>query len=138
MGFSFGGYLAPRTASYAKNLKARVGFGGSYNPAELISRNPAAINIYATVFGKDREETEELFKHVNLEGLAEKITCPLLMVHGDKDPLFPLDDVKRIYDKASSPKELKVYENDDHCCHNHDLEAICYIVDWLADNLKSN
>ena len=137
VGHSFGGYLAPRTAYYAKNLKACVGFGGSYNPAELLSRNPAAIPIFSAVFGKDKEDTAELLKQVNLEGLAEKITCPLLMVHGDQDPLFPLDDVKRVYEKASGPKELKVYENDGHCCHNHDLEAICYIVDWLADTLKN-
>jgi len=43
------------------------------------------------VFGKDTvEEAAAFSKQLTLEGVADKITCPLLVVHGENDRQIPL------------------------------------------------
>lgn len=55
----------------------------------------------------DKKQLAELTRQSTLEGLAPKIRCPLLIVHGTKD-FVPLDQARRIYEEASGPKELVV------------------------------
>lgn len=39
---------------------------------------------------------------------------PLLLIHGDKDAIIPLEHSERLYDAAKSPKELWTVENAGH------------------------
>ena len=45
----------------------------------------------------------------------EKVTCPLLLLHGEKDSIVPLDRIKKIYDKLNNKdKELVIVKNGSH------------------------
>ena len=48
-----------------------------------------------------------------LEDIA-KIHAPLLVIHGDRDPVVPLEHGQRLYEAASNPKELWEITNGEH------------------------
>ena len=134
-GNSFGGYLVSRLASYSEHLSACAFQGGSYYPKEILNLLPPFIHVFVALYGKDEAYIEnEILDKMTLEGLAEKITCPLLIVHGIADPVFSYKGVQRIYDEAASKdKTIKLYEDGDHCVDNHSTEAMLLIADWFAD-----
>lgn len=137
VGWSFGGYLVARTASYCKKLKAVAFSGGSYNPKEILSFLPNFTNVFKALTGKNDKEVEQMLDKMNMEGLAEKITAPLLILHGKPDPIFSAKGVQRIYDEASSKdKTIKVWEDGNHCVSNHYLEVLTTLADWFEEKLK--
>ena len=76
-----------------------------------------------------------------LEGVADKITCPLLIAHGENDRQIPLWHAEKLYAAATnSPKrELKLFTLADggaeHCGADNGGLLVDYITDWVADQL---
>ncbi len=48
-----------------------------------------------------------------------RVSCPVLVIAGDRDSVVPLDESRRLYDATSSPKELVILQGD----HN-DIELL--------------
>src|SRR3970282_502609 len=72
-----------------------------------------------------------------LAGVAGKIECPLLVVHGENDRIVPLDSARRLYDAAGSKrKTLKIFTaaegGAEHCQVDNRQVGVDYIADWLA------
>lgn len=137
-GASFGGYLVARAAGFLSGqLGGCVCRGGSYQPEEMISVYPNALEKLAIRFGKDIDDVKAHFlSKMTMAGIAEKITCPLLIIHNEQDPLFPVAGAKRIFQEASSTdKTLKIYPGFDHCATFDATEVQRYLVDWFADRL---
>lgn len=60
---------------------------------------------------------------------------PLLLIHGTKDDMVPLDDAKSIYESAGETKELVIIEGGDHqfTAHYQQVWDIC--ANWLKNFL---
>jgi fermentation-respiration switch protein FrsA (DUF1100 family) len=94
------------------------------------------------VFGKSTvEEAAAAAKKLTLEGVADKITCPLLIMHGEKDRQIPLWHAEKTFAAAvNSPnKKLKVFTlaegGAEHCqADNHSMAVDC-MTDWVAEIL---
>ena len=84
----------------------------------------------------DKQKLVELHSRCTLEGLAPKIRCPLLVVHGTKD-FVPVEQAKRIYDEASGPKEWLLLEGGNHVCNNMPFRYRPAISDFLAKHLEA-
>jgi dienelactone hydrolase len=135
-GRSTGGYYVARAAATDHRLAACVINGGSYYPEEILKVRPWYLRKFAILFGTDDESVSRLLPHMTLAGLAERIECPLLIVHGEKDPIFTVDGVQRIHDEAQSPdKEIRIYPGAGHCANGSETEAYSGMADWLADRL---
>lgn len=137
-GSSFGGYLAPRCAGQNNDvIAACVGRGGTYYPKEIVDNVPPYIEKFEVRFGMDGERIiKEMFPRMSLEGIAEKITCPLLLVHTKEDFLCTIDGIRKMLDEAASKdKELVEYPGPCHCADDDNTEATMQIADWLADKL---
>ena len=85
------------------------------------------------------EAMQELEKW-RLHGVAEKITCPLLILHGEHDRQVFVADAYKLCEAASSDqKELKIFTESEggsaHCQNDNRILAIDYIADWLEDVL---
>lgn len=63
------------------------------------------------------------------------IKSPLLFVVGSVDNITHPDDVKALYEKASSPKKLVMIDGADHGFSEHRIILIEKILEWLNDNL---
>ena len=102
-----GGYLAPRSAACDTRIKACAFAGGMYDRTRELNRleDPFEFARVAHIWKVyDKQKLVELHSRCTLEGLAPKIRCPLLVVHGEKD-FVPVEQAKRTYDEASRPKE---------------------------------
>ena len=153
MAQSLGGYYAPRAAAFEKRFKACVAWGACYDRWEVNKARfgkgrglepsvPVWLDKFMWVAGKDTvEEAIELAKQYTLEGVADKITCPLLVVHGENDRQVPLWHAEKTIEAAvNSPnRKLKVFTfvegGVEHCQLDNDPMAVDYISDWVAETL---
>lgn len=133
-GPSMGGYLAPRSAACDERIRACAIAGGMYDRTRVLNRldDPfefARVSHIWKVY--DKKQLAELNRQCTLEGLAPKIRCPILIVHGTKD-FVPLDQPKRIFAEASGPKEMVVLEGGNHVCNNMPHRYRPLVGDFLA------
>src|SRR5207244_12757918 len=108
MGISMGGIYGPRAAAKEKRLRALVALAGPYDLSECWPQlNPLTKGGYV-FYTQSRDEAEALDrpKALTLRGLLKDVTCPLLVIHGGKDRLFPPEHAERIVREAPNPTLL--------------------------------
>lgn len=66
------------------------------------------------------------------EAAAQITPVPLLVVHGDRDPYFPVDHAHQIYEAAGEPKELWIEQGYGHAETAASAELIDRIGEWVA------
>jgi dienelactone hydrolase len=152
MALSLGGYYAPRAAAFEKRLKCCVAWGAIFDYGAAATDRltggggEAPVPAYAEhlhwVFGtKSLDELLKVVKAMTLEGVADKIECPLLVVHGENDRQVPLWHAERTIEAAtaSADKELKVFSIADggaeHCGADNNTMVVDYMADWAAEKL---
>jgi 2,6-dihydroxypseudooxynicotine hydrolase len=64
------------------------------------------------------DEALRFFECINLEGVASRIRCPLLIVHGGLDTITPIENATRLAAEAGGPVETLIWEDSGHCCHD--------------------
>jgi dienelactone hydrolase len=148
---SLGGYYAPRAAAFEKRFKCAVAWGAIFDfgvafEARVGGTNEPSVPGYVEhaqwVLGtKSLDETRTVVKQMTLEPIADKITCPLLIVHGENDRQIPLWHAEKIYAAAvnSPDRELKIFQLADggaeHCGADNGSLIVDYIADWTAEKL---
>lgn len=148
VGVSLGGYRAPRVAAFEHRLAACVAWGAIWDYGAIWDQRQSERGAVPTphshvlhVMGaKSLEEVREKARPWRLDGVAQAIRCPLLVMHGENDAQVPIDHARRLYDVAGSPqKELKIFTEEEggaaHCQNDNRLLAHAYIADWLEDTL---
>ena len=154
MALSLGGYYSPRAAAFEKRFKFAVAWGSIYDYGNTVAeriggKGEPSVPGYAEhvnwVFGKRTiEETLAVVKQMTLEGVAEKITCPLLIVHGENDRQVPLWHAEKTYERAvNSPgRKLVVCRLADggaeHCGADNGPLVVDIMADWVAEQLGGN
>jgi fermentation-respiration switch protein FrsA (DUF1100 family) len=86
------------------------------------------------------EEVSAKLQNWKLAPIAERIRCPLLITHGERDAQVPVEQAYQLYQAAgSTEKELKVFTEDEggagHCQNDNRLLAYAYVADWFEDTL---
>jgi len=152
MGYSFGGYYAPRIVAFDKRYAACVAFGAMHasiyewvHKIKTVTQSDSRKSAQSAfqvpwVFGtRDIDEALEMARRFDLDAVAQRIGCPVLVVHGDKDRIVPLDSAQKLYDMIGSKrKTYKVFTVEDggaeHCQVDNRQVGIDYIADWIAAN----
>ena len=136
-GVSLGGYYAPRAAAFEPRVRAAVGICGPWNFAEcwhvLPSLTRAAFQYHSGA--KDEEEAKANANKLSLDGVAQKIKQPLLIIHGRLDRLIPWEQAVKIVEAAGSNAELAMFENGNHVCNNIPYIYRPLTADWLKEKL---
>jgi len=141
VGFSLGGYLAPRAAAFDKRICCAVGNGG---PAHLrgfsneMKANPILLKglPYLTGTKTYKESLEQLDIDIKT---APPLDRPLLIFHSGKDRLIPngREHADYFMEWAVGEKELKYYPDGEHICANYLDEVLPYTIDWLKNHLMN-
>ncbi|GLC97770.1 MULTISPECIES: alpha/beta hydrolase family protein [Cupriavidus] len=151
---SLGGYYAPRAAAFEKRFACCVAWGAIFDYGDAVQGRmngsgepsvPGFAEHLNWVFGKASfAETLEVVKKMTLENVAHRITCPLLVVHGENDRQIPLWHAQRTFDAAvnSKERELKVFSlldgGAEHCGADNSTMVVDYITDWVAERLGAS
>jgi dipeptidyl aminopeptidase/acylaminoacyl peptidase len=97
-GVSLGGYYAPRAAAVERRLRACIALAGPYNFGEAweglpeLTREAFRVRSHLQTEAEARRHAHSL----SLEGMAERITRPLLVVFGRQDRLLPPAGAERL------------------------------------------
>ncbi len=140
VGRSFGGYYAARAAAFERRLRACAIFGALYDATDLYDTYPPIRHQLRWLTGaRDLNDARQRLQAFRLEGIVERIRCPLLVVHGEDDHLVPVWHARRTFDEARTEKQLIVYGHGEpgavHCGYDGFPYVIPAIFDWLADRV---
>ena len=136
MGISMGGIYGPRAAAKEKRLFALVALAGPYDLSECWPQlNPLTKGGYVFYTqSHDEAEAFERSKALTLRGVLKDVTCPLLVIHGGKDRLFPPEQAERIVREAPNAT-LLLYPEGNHVCNNIPYKYRPAMADWMAAHL---
>jgi dienelactone hydrolase len=150
MGYSFGGYHAPRICAFDKRYAACVCFGAmhwniydfvkGHAPADPRQTSGSTFQFRWVVGAPDNATALEWAKRFTLEGVADKVECPVLILHGENDRVVPLAEAKKLYERVGSKnKTLKIFTaaegGAEHCQVDNRQLGVDTIGDWLLKNM---
>jgi dienelactone hydrolase len=146
MALSMGGYYAPRAAAFEKRLRCCIAWGAIWdldacleNCRQLGTESvPFEYQLSWVTGVEDPDELRAYTARYTLAGIADRIECPLLVVHGENDQQAPLWTAERTYDEAvnSPDRELKVFRlsegGAEHCHCDNITMGTDYMHHWAA------
>jgi len=151
VGWSLGGYFAPRAAAYEKRFALCVAWGANHNWGAVQRRRleregerpvPHYWEHVLWVWGHtDLDEFIDFADAVHLDGVVEHITVPFLIAHGANDRQIPLEYAHRSYEQAvySPKRELRIFTPEEGATEHIGLDHLPYvstfIADWVADTI---
>jgi dienelactone hydrolase len=149
VGWSLGGYYAPRAAAFEKRLKLAVAWGANHDWAAVQEarrrregENPVP-HYWEHVFwvwgASDMDDFIAKASGMHLNGVASQITVPLLVTHGVNDRQIPVSYAHDTYDQAvNSPRrELRLFDEPEGGTEHISIDNMPYvaaiIADWVAE-----
>ena len=150
MGYSFGGYHAPRICAFDKRYAACVAFGAmhasvyefvkGHNPSDARHSTASNFQFRWVVGAPDNATALEWAKKFTLEGVAQNVQCPFLLLHGENDRIVPISAAHKLYAQiGSKKKEFRIFTAEEggaeHCQVDHRQLGVDYIGDWLLKNM---
>jgi dienelactone hydrolase len=137
-GVSLGGYYAPRAAAFEKRVKACMALGGPFNWAESWDGLPELTRETFRVRSKSASADEARRKAATLalEGVAQRITCPMFIMNGRLDRIVPCADAERLAREVKGPVELLIIEDGNHIANNRSYRWRPLGGDWMAEQLR--
>lgn len=142
VGSSLGGYYAPRLAAADARVKALVCWCACFDVLEDLYEfyPPIRAQMQWVVGAADDSEARRILAEFNLTESAPRITCPILISHGEVDEFMPTRSAERLYEAvASTEKRLKIWSADQggalHCNYDNWSACIPFMFDWLIARL---
>jgi dienelactone hydrolase len=147
---SLGGYFAPRCAAYDARYKACVIWGAIWDYHETWRRRIERLRTSSLsvpphhllwVTGTDNyDDALKRIEGFRLEGIAQKVQCPVLLTHGTDDEQVPLADAHRLFESiGSKDKTLRIFDSEEggaqHCQRDYLTHASAIMADWLTEKL---
>ncbi|MBN8846531.1 MULTISPECIES: alpha/beta fold hydrolase [unclassified Sphingomonas] len=151
VGWSLGGYYAPRAACYEKRLKLCVAWGANHDWGALQHRRAARegdrpVPHYwkhvCWVWGQpDAEALLAMSDRITLRGHLKNMTVPFLVTHGANDRQIPVSYAHESYEEAinSPDRELKIFTavegGIEHTGADNIEPVRSFVADWVAARL---
>lgn len=138
-GVSLGGLYAARLAASDLPVRATVALSPPYDLGAVWENlNPLTRNAFEVrSYSSSPEAAAKRACDLTLEGYAERITTPLLVVAGRRDRLFPWEHGARLAEESRGESELLVLDDGNHGCANVVYRHRPYGADWMADHLHA-
>jgi len=145
-GSSMGGTVATLFAAEEKTIAALATVAAPVHPEKFTAKllTPEGARQWRTrgyIIYHDRRLNISL--HDDLERLdvpkaARTISCPALVIHGDKDDTVPVEEGRELFTALAGPKRLCIIEGSDHRLTEpaHLQKALTESIDWLTVHLQ--
>ncbi|KUO06993.1 alpha/beta hydrolase family protein [Streptomyces sp. DSM 15324] len=134
-GVSFGGLFAAHLADADPRVGAVVVNGAPAAPT--VPEFRTAREQMAAVVGTDElDRVTEVMDALRFDPAKHRITCPLLLLHGGRDPLARYEDQEpflRAADPATAT--VRIWPDGEHTLYNHAAERDALTGDWFTDHL---
>jgi pimeloyl-ACP methyl ester carboxylesterase len=137
VGVSLGGYYVARVAAFEPRIRAVAGVSGPYDVAAAWAAMPS-LTREAFIHHSGASSPDSalaLARRMSLEGVAERIEQPCLVVTGARDRVIPWEQTRRIADDAPRG-EWVLYDEGTHVCNNIPFKYRPLVADWIRDQLR--
>jgi pimeloyl-ACP methyl ester carboxylesterase len=145
-GRSFGSFWAFRAAASEPRFAACAGAVACFywDRLTIFEESPIRFKqVFMEMSGiDDEDEFDRIAEGYTLQGHAERIRCPALMVTGEFDPLNPLEQTEAVFEAIAAPKELWIFEDEFHPLRS--LEALggrsvySHVATWMKRALAGD
>ncbi len=138
MGVSLGGYYAPRAAAFEPRIRAVIALAGPYSVPDAFDSMPSLTQeaFIHRSGATSRGDARERLHSFSLEGIAERVTCPLLVIMGRQDRVVPPQDAEHLARDARGPVDLWMFEDGNHVCNNIPYKHRPQQADWMRERLS--
>ena len=148
---SLGGYYTPRCAAMDPRYKAAIAWGAIWDYYETWQRRIKKLKEAALPVPADHllwacgvetfEEALTKLEGFRLKGVAEKVQCPFLLMHGAEDAQVSMADAQTLFDSiGSKDKTFRVFTAEEggaqHCQRDYLMLAVETVCDWLEEKFK--
>jgi 2,6-dihydroxypseudooxynicotine hydrolase len=138
LGIGLGGHLAVRAASLDGRFHCCASVSAPFDLAGWDELPPLLRRDFALSCVAESEAAARRFaREVSLAGLVGRLRCPLLIVHGARDEVFPLAVGERLHaaTAANPNRRLVIVEDGDHRCENRAYQCRQILADWAREQL---
>ena len=137
VGQSLGAIYAPLAAAGEPRLKACIANCGPYDWGAVLPKMPAVSQETFRVRSHSASiaEAHERARAITLEGRAQQIKCPTLVIFGAGDRLISPAEGRRLADTVSGSCDYVVYEEGNHVCFNISYKFRPLTADWMKEKL---
>jgi dipeptidyl aminopeptidase/acylaminoacyl peptidase len=138
-GASFGSYWAPHLAARDPRVKACAGIMGIlYSMKAIFELAPPSFKLnYMFMAGiEDETEFDRVAATMGMQGLGQRINCPVLITQGEDDILCPVEGAEKFFAELAGPKEMWIFQNEHHALGGVIALVIPWLIDWLADAMN--
>ena len=146
VGHSLGASVAVKTAlDYPDEVGGLLLLAGAFDP-DLEEANfiqllgtfrPLAFLLPRDIENSNRELLALKGELIAMANALHKLTMPISIVHGDRDPLVPYTNVDYIRKEiANAPLEVTILKNRDHFIPWHSKPAIDAALEQLIDRVR--
>ncbi|MER6957951.1 MULTISPECIES: serine aminopeptidase domain-containing protein [unclassified Streptomyces] len=137
-GVSFGGLFAAHLAAADARVGAVVVNGAPAVPTVPAFRT-AREQMAAVVGTDDLGRVAEVMDALRFDPDRHRIRCPLLLLHGGRDPLARYEDQEPFLQAADlDTSRLRIWPDGEHTLYNHAAERDALTGDWFTDQLTTD
>jgi len=151
LAMSLGGYYAPRMAAMDPRYKACIAWGAIWDYHATWVRRLEKIKQAALPVPADHllwacgvktyDEALKKIEDFRLDGVAQKVKCPFLLLHGASDAQVSMPEAQKLFDAiGSKDKTFRVFTEEEggaqHCQRDYLTRAVDVIADWLDEKLN--
>lgn len=111
-----------------RGVKRAVTVGYSFGGAVAIQAGAASTLVVAVAALASQS--------AGTDGANRISPRPLLLVHGGKDTVLPVECSRLIYERALEPKELVILPEASHCFDESEAELHQLLRNWILDKLQ--
>jgi dienelactone hydrolase len=145
MAVSMGGYMAARCAAFEPRFKTCVVFGAVWSYHEIWKNrpdnHPLAKIVQHIVGANDMNEARKLLEGFTLEGgVAEKISMPTYILHGEADQQNFVENAYKLAQALKVEHVLEVIPKDEsgaQHCQVDDFTKTFNMYDWIEKKMKA-
>jgi putative redox protein len=145
LGSSMGGTVALLFAAAEPTVAAVVTVAAPLHPEQFPKRVLTAAQLLQwrergfTFYNGQKLKVSLLhdLEKLDVVKAVRKITCPVLILHGDADQVVPVEEAYELHDCLNNSKRLRVLRGADHRLSDPQTmrEALTEALDWLSKNV---
>jgi len=146
LGSSMGGTVALLYAAQQAGIAALVTVAAPLHPENFPKRilTPDQLQQWRlqgfTAYNGQRLNVSLLhdLEHIDVPASTKKITCPVLVIHGDADEIVPVSEAYELYACLTNSKRLSILKGTDHRLSDPNLmeRAVHEALDWLTEHVR--
>lgn len=143
LGSSMGGTVALLFAAQQASVATVVTIAAPVHPERFIGQllTPAQVEEWRktghTFYRGQRINVALLhdLEKLDVPAAARKISCPVLILHGDRDDVVPVEEAHELYGYLCGSKKLSILRGADHRFSDPALidQALREAVEWLCE-----